>query len=73
MSEILNKLRIFRDEWDNNDLRSEIDVRIIAPVTEIVTFEDWLLTEIQRAEMHSEYQAANALGQALSEFRRRLL
>lgn len=68
---ILKKLRSFRDEWSDNDMRAEIDARIIAPVAEIIAFEDWLLAEIKRSEMHSEYQAANALGHVLGEFRRR--
>lgn len=72
MSDILTKIQTFRDEWSDPDLKAEIDMRIIAPVAEILAFEDWLLAETQRTEMQAEYQAANALGNALSEFRRRL-
>lgn len=50
----------FRDEWDNPDLREEINIRILYPLQE---FEDWLKSEINRCSMNHEYQAVHELAE----------
>ena len=65
----LDKIRAFRDDWEEQELREEIDEIILNPLQD---FEDFLISEIKRHEMNKEYHEMYATESILAKFRERL-